>query len=47
MESLKDTTTGKDLFQSIVNSITSSGLNLINLKVLQQMMLLSLVNILA
>ena len=28
MESLKDTTTGKDLFESVINSITRSGLNL-------------------
>ena len=28
MESLKDTTTGKDLFESVINSITRSGLSL-------------------
>ena len=50
MESLKDTTTGKDLFESVINSITRSGLSLdklASITVQQMVLLLSLVNILA
>lgn len=43
MECPKDSTTGKDLFEGFINSITQSGLSLDKLEVLQQMV----VNILA